>query len=256
MERRGPWIEVPVRRVVGALLTVSGLLVVASFTGRCVEAASGCVPGSLRCLVFRAFDVQLEQNLTTRWSGALLLCAALVSLGAAVEARQGRRTQFLLWAALSVLSVVGSFDEMSSLHDRLNGPVKAVLGASAAGMRDAWIIPAAAVVTTAAVAMLPLLQDVSPRVRRLLFVSFGLFFSGALGVKAVEEILRLSGAHGTVGYAALASLEKLLELVGESLLVGAVLRHLGERGAAFHVAGGAAARELPGSPPLRIVAQR
>ncbi len=258
MERRDPWVEVPVRGIVRALVAVSILLAIASFLARWNGFMHEPAPHTLRALVIEELDVNEEHNLPTWWSGATLLVASLLAGAAAVEARRAGRAQAVRWTVLSGLIAYASLDEIAIIHERLNVPVTAVLGDGVRSIGNPWVIPGAVLVTIAAVSMLPLLQDLSPRVRRFLIGSVIVYFSGSLAMELVDGIFRQQHQAETLADVALNTVEELLEMTGEALLIGTLLVHLRERGVAVRVAGASATRgrDGDGPRPLRIAAGR
>ncbi|PIR15895.1 MAG: hypothetical protein COV48_11825, partial [Elusimicrobia bacterium CG11_big_fil_rev_8_21_14_0_20_64_6] len=93
---------------------------------------------SHRNIIFVLFDLNHEMNLPTLYSGAtLLLCAILLAMSAAGEAR--KRRPFFGWAGLSLAFVFLSADELLVIHEKLNEPLRAALHTSGGVFHYAWV---------------------------------------------------------------------------------------------------------------------
>src|SRR5690606_32202148 len=92
---------------------ISALLIALS-----VAANAELLPAALRSLR-RYFNLAHENNLAAWWSGSLLLVAALHALdGRAKLASLGDRRTAAAWAALALVLIALSLDEVGSLHER------------------------------------------------------------------------------------------------------------------------------------------
>ena len=257
MERLERWVEVPVSGAVRALAAVSVSLAVVSWIGRWIGFRYGCVPGTLRCAVIKGLDVDREHNVPTWWSGAILLVAALLAAAAAAEALRARRAQGLRFGALAALLALASLDEIAALHERINAPLRHALGAFGEVIHNAWAVAGLALAAGAALALLPLARDVSPRVLASAVTAVAVYCSGALGMELVDGVYSHVYGEDNLGYASLTTVEELLEMLGVSLLVGAFLVHLRERGFALRVGRAGDGPQREGEPPrIRLVSGR
>jgi hypothetical protein len=238
MEPRRPWIEIRVSVVVVTLLAISGLLAIVSFTGRALDFPERCVAHTVRCFLVQVFDVDREHNIPTWWSSVLLMMGGLLAGLAAVEARQRRSRAAPRWILLSLLLALASLDEILSLHEQMSPLMRAHFAAISQVVRHAWVVPGILIAGLAAVALLPLLRDVSPRVRAWMIGAAAVYCSGALGMELLDGLSRPGREETSILHLAFPTVEELLELAGASLIIGMLLVHLGERVAGVRVAGG------------------
>ncbi len=260
MESRRPWIEIRVGAVVATLLAISGLLAIVSFTGRALDFPDRCVAATVRCLLVREFDVDREQNVPTWWSSMLLMVGALLAAISAAESRQRRSRAAPRWVLLSLVLALASMDEFLALHEMMSSPMRAHFAAISKVVRHAWVVPGFLIATAAAFGLLPLLRDVSPRVRAWMICAAVVYCSGALGMELVDGVSRPDRAETSLVHLAFPTTEEFLEFAGASLLIGTLLIHLRERVEGVRVAGGTAACDAEGgsiaTPPRAVAAPR
>jgi hypothetical protein len=238
MEPRRPWIEIRVGVVVATLLAIAVLLAIVSFTGRALDFPERCVAHKVRCFLVQVFDVDRENTIPTWWSSVLLMVGGLLAGLAAAESGQRRSRAAPRWLLLSLLLALASLDEIISLHERMSPLMRAHFAAISRVVGHAWVVPGLLIAATAAVALLPLLRDVSPRVRAWMIGAATVYCSGALGMELLDGASRRWREETSLLRLVFPTVEELLELAGASLIIGMLLVHLGERVAGVRVAGG------------------
>lgn len=190
----------PAAKVALGLLAVAGLLLALSLATRYgayrVELAR---PGSAQVdaakAVMRLFDVNIESNVPTWYSSALLLgCAVLAGLLAALARRAGSRDAGA-WTGLAAVLALLSLDEIAVLHERLGGPAGGVLGDAARGpLRFAWVVPGVLLVLVAGIVLLGFVRRLPSPTRRLVVTAAaeGLEMAGSVVLLyALLGLLRL-----------------------------------------------------------------
>lgn len=175
------------------------------------------------------FDVNVEANVPTYFSAAILLFAAgLLALIAIVKAATEdpyRRH----WAVLAAAFVLMSLDEAIRIHERLGNPTRALLGPRAGEVvYFAWIIPGAAIMLAFALSFLRFALHLPARTRWRTFMAATLFTGGALGGEVLGgQYARLYGEEG-FGYLLIVTIEEGLEMAGVVLWIDTLLRYLAE----------------------------
>lgn len=172
--------------------------------------------------VVELVSLSYEGNLPTWLSSSLLLaCAvALVAIARAPAARQAYRRH---WTLLGVVFGYLSIDESVELHERLNlvvdldGP-----------LYFGWIVPAAAVVAALGLAYLRFLLALPAATRRRFVVAGALYVGGALLMEIPLGLWAEAHGDGGLGYALIDFAEELLEMIGASLFLFALLHHHAE----------------------------
>lgn len=176
------------------------------------------------------FDLDAEGNLPTFFSTVLLLaCCGMLAI-IAVHARRHGDADATRWTLLAAGFLFMAVDEFAKLHELMDAPMQALIGDEATGwLLYAWVVPYALVVLALGAWCLPFLRRL-PRDTRLRFCLAGTVYVGAaLGIEFLEGVQ--AGLHGedSLGYAALTTVQEVLELAGLILFLDALLRHVRAR---------------------------
>ncbi|HUS67981.1 MAG TPA: hypothetical protein VMZ28_25785 [Kofleriaceae bacterium] len=172
--------------------------------------------------VVELVSLSYEGNLPTWLSSSLLLaCAvALVAIARAPGAQGAYRRH---WALLGVLFGYLSIDESVELHERLN-----LLVDLDGPLYFGWIVPAAAVVAALGLVYLRFLLALPARLRRRFVVAGAIYVGGALLMEVPLGLWVEAHGDGGLGYALIDFAEELLEMIGASLFLFALLDHHAE----------------------------
>ncbi len=177
-----------------------------------------------------ALSLSDEQNLPTWFSSTLhALSAALLALVACKLHRNKGR--FLIhWAFLSLTFFYISLDEATVLHEGLHG----LVDSDASLLRFNWVIPTTVILFVGWCAYFPFLRHL-PTVTRKDFVTAGsIFVGGALLMELPLGLWTDTYGSDNMGYVLIDAVEGTMEMLGASLFVVALMRHLG--GEQGHVA--------------------
>lgn len=228
------------RRVLAVLVSLSGLLLVASATARYLDyRAEVARPGHVQLAVVQVVDINGEANVASWWGSALLLCASLLALALAVLSRQrGLSVLALLLAAMSM-------DEVAALHERLDAVGKAIAGNA---MNFAWVIPGSVIAVVLLVILARALRSTPASLRRGLAFGGAVYLFGAIVLEAAGGPILSREGDGTE-YLLITSAEEGCEMVGAALLIHVLLVALDVPGIVRAVDRGkaaGAARPLPG----------
>jgi hypothetical protein len=191
----------------------------------------------------RAFlNVNGEANLPTWWNASLLLAVAFCAFAARVEERDTARRR--AWLLVAVAGLLMSMDEITSLHERLNG---LVLSTGITPRTFPWLIPGV-VIAAAGFLLLVRVGRALPRpARGLLLLALTGYAAGAVGMEAINGVLR---GGRWLYYVMGTTVEETLEMAACILAIGAILNHLTTRSEATpptaRPVGGRS--ESPGSP--------
>jgi hypothetical protein len=192
-----------------ALVCVAGLL---------VELASGFGVldpyGSLRS----GLSLSYEGNLPTWYASGLLWTAAL-GLGCCARRQLGRDR--LWWWGLAAIFMLMSLDEAIELHEDLS------VGAERHGvLYFSWVVPAAMLTGAFALTYVRFWLRLPPPTRRGFAWAFAVYVGGALGMELpLGAWCEVHGDENLV-YGILDFVEESLELVGLSVFLLAIARHL------------------------------
>lgn len=205
--------------LVSVLMVAAGIAValIRELTG--YDSLNGLIP---------LFDLDGDGNLPAVLSAVLLLSAAALCLAQALAVRDQPNSRYRHWRFLMFAFLVMTVDELAGLHELLDQPVGALVGASGI-FAFAWVIPAAIVALALLIAYLPFLASL-PRDIALLFVVAGaIYVGGAVGVDAISGMLWEANGRGSAAYMTASIVEEAAEIAGLLLFIYANLRHLAQR---------------------------
>jgi len=222
-------LNVSTRKLAVLLVTVLALLVAAGF---CAEYARYVV-GSKSALV-DYFSLSEEQNVPTWWSSFLLLACSVVLWAIAATKPKTPGAFRRHWAVLAWIFCYMSLDELVEIHEWLNNlpALQNLHGPIYYG----WVIPAGFVVLVFAASYLRFLLHLPWETRVKVALAGVCYVGGALGV---EILLGLwTDRHGELNFswAMIDMGEEMLEMVGSSLFLYALIEYLGRSAPELRIA--------------------
>jgi hypothetical protein len=216
---------VAVAWVLGA---VAGFFVLISTAGQLVKYLTG--HDELMGLLELTY-VDDEVNFPTLFSVLLLAIASLCLAVVTALARAQKSRDAWRWAILGLGFLYLAFDEGISLHERLNAPVRALLGRGEDSPTPIgyWIVRGLVAAIVLIMLFWGFLRRLPPRTMRLFLLAGSSYLFGA----AVLDTLgvRWGRAHGehNAAYVTMATVEESLEMAGVIVFIYAVLDYLGRR---------------------------
>lgn len=217
-------------RVVVALLAIVatlGVVGVVAVAARYTDMLPEEFPGDQ--ILQQQFFLDQENNIPTWFSSALLLLsagfAAVLGRFEPAPDRSHRRR----WFGLAVVFGIMSVDEVASLHETFSSMIRDGLGLSGI-LYFAWVLPAIVLVGFLGLFYLRFLVALPRRVQVPLIAAAVIYLSGALGMEMVGGVLADGGSQDALAYGLVTTAEELLEMVGLSLLVYALLLHVEDCG--------------------------
>ncbi|MGE0802691.1 MAG: hypothetical protein AB7G13_36325 [Lautropia sp.] len=174
------------------------------------------------------FDMGVEANMPTFFSGfQLIVCALLLTAIACVHCRDRNRYK-VHWAVLAGLFYYLAADELSGLHELTIRPIRELFPDLATGLFYwAWVIPGMVFVAAFGVVFARFVLHALPRLVRTRMIVGGLLFvAGAIGVEMPEA--RHAQRHGTenMTYGLYVLVEEFLEMTGVLVFLSGVLEYL------------------------------
>ena len=192
------------------------------------------------------FDLDMEKNIPTLFQTCLILFnAMLLALIGIARRREGRDAG--LWLLLAAIFVLLATDEFVAIHEHLNGPLRAMLGATGP-LFFAWVIPYGVLLILLGGAYLRFVLAMPSRPRRLLVFSFIAYVSGAIGFEMLGGwYFQLHGARKDLLYGLMSTGEETLEMLGMTAFAYTLLVYIEtvQKGIAIRI--GAAPDETPRS---------
>ncbi len=202
------------RAVEAVLVAISLILAVASYAMHLVVRSRG---GETLALL----DVGDEVSLGTWFETLQFAIAAVVLLfGGRLAAPLARR-----WYVLSGVMLALSVDEAASMHERLGSGLREVVDAGG-WLYYIWVIPALVFVAIVALYELPWLRSLPSDIARRVIVAGVVFVGGAAFMELLAGPEAEANGTGTLLSISFSAVEELCEMIGLSLFIGAILRHL------------------------------
>lgn len=175
----------------------------------------------------RRFAFDAEHSLPT-WFEVLVMAAAsaLLAILAALSSGRDPENRFH-WSLLAVVFLLFSIDEAVSFHEMTITPLRQALNLTGF-LYFSWVIIAAPLLLAMGIYFIPfLLRLPRPTAIRFAFAG-GLFVAGAFGLEFVGGYLASKGGFDYPAYEIAVTAEECLEIVGVTLFVSSLLRHLSE----------------------------
>jgi hypothetical protein len=171
------------------------------------------------------FDVELENNIPTWFSSAILLISALL-FGLIAALKWSTKDRFALhWTALAGLFLFMSGDETASVHEMFNMKALPVLNIDP----NLWIVLAAPIILVVGVLLLRFFIHLPARTRHLMLLAMGIYIFGALVMEtiAINDVFIVHYRGYNVAYSLLTLIEETMEMFGVSLLIYTLLAYIG-----------------------------
>jgi hypothetical protein len=170
----------------------------------------------------RAFlNANGEANFPAWWNATLLLLVAFCALTARVQEPDKARRR--AWLLVAVAGLLMSMDEITGLHERLNG----LVGSTGIKTRTfPWLLPGVFIAGTGFLLLVRVGRALPRPARGTLLLALSAYAAGAIGVEALNGLLRETRhLFYCIGTAA----EEGLEMASCVLAVGAIINHITTR---------------------------
>ena len=176
-------------------------------------------------LMMSAFYLDSEGNVPT-YINAILLFIPSVLLAAIGIWKYIEKDKFRFqWNALALVFFLLSVDEISSLHERLIKPMRAIAGADGF-FYFTWIIPGIIMVALFGFAFLTFFLHLETKFKLLFFFSLAVYIGGVIGGEMVSGYYAANLGLKNYTYAVVASLEESVEMFGCSLIIFSLLEYV------------------------------
>ncbi len=221
--RRGDVVAWSVRPepVLRWLLVTIGALTLASLVSFSLSQLLPDVPGLGSTATLLSLND--EANVPTSFAFLQLVVCALAAAAVAALVRRQGRPGAAHWLGVAAALLAVGFDELLTLHERLNDSMTARTGASS--LSQAWVIPALVVVAVLTVVFVPFVRRLPPPVRRRVVVAAALFVGGAALFEMAGALYSDHVSGWWFTWMLFWTAEEVCELVAVALMLSAILRH-------------------------------
>jgi hypothetical protein len=184
--------------------------------------------------IARRFTVDSEGSVPAWYSSILLLTAAALLAIVATVAFNQRDQWWKHWTALASLFCLLSLDEAASFHESLILPLQTHFGANGIFF-FAWMIPGVFFVGAVGLAFFKFVLNLDRLTRNRFIVAGSLFVGGALGMEWVGGAFIDALGEEHILYITAAATKETLEMLGVTLFIVAILKHLETRVGEFRL---------------------
>ena len=203
--------------VLSILVAVSLALVLLDFATYALDSTIGSDQ------IRRLFNVDEERSVPTWFSSMqLLLAHALLLAVTFLKWRDGDRYT-LHWGFLALLFLMGSIDEAAGFHEFISLAFKVDIFGSGGG---SWVFFAAPVIVAIGFVYLRFLNDLPRQTAFLFCLAAAFLITGAMGLEMLDVATEVAGNEGSIGHLLAATTEELLERLGVSIFIYALLIYL------------------------------
>ncbi|MEN8255445.1 MAG: hypothetical protein ABFR33_08245 [Verrucomicrobiota bacterium] len=176
----------------------------------------------MRKFPFGPVNFDVEQNLPSFFSTALLVCSSLLVGCIAKGERDIRKS--LHWAGLMVVFLLLALDENTEIHERLTEPLRCSLNAGGV-FYYAWIIPYILVVAVFVACYFRFFLQLPKDTQKLVVLAAALYVGGAIGMEMINGAWRESFGR-TASFYVLTTIEELMEMSGAIVFIYAFANHI------------------------------
>jgi hypothetical protein len=210
------------RAVLNAQVAIIAVLSIASTVAGTALYFSGWPAESFGYRTVKLFWLDTERNIPTFYQCASMLGASTLFALLGRRCRRAAETSMAVsWFTLAFVFVFLAIDEGVGIHETIG----ALYGTSYGASWSFYYIP---VVLVLGAWLLPFLRRLPRKTRNRLVLSGLLFVGGSVGVEMVGQAYAEAYSKTTPIYAALATKEEVLEMLGVALLIFALLKELAD----------------------------
>lgn len=213
------------RKLLILLLLMIGILLSANIMSIVVFHGFDHTPASMAFVAIFNFDY--EKNVPTLFSSLQLIVVGLILSIIGVKQKSNREI-YVPWLALAVIFLFLAIDETAELHERLTTLTRDAVDPIrlTGSLFFAWVIPYGLGVLVLVIALSNFLLRL-PRKTALLFTASGaIYITGAIGFEMLGAGYFESYSSGRAIYSVFYTCEELLEMLGVSLFIYALLAYI------------------------------
>ncbi len=216
-------LQIPPKKVLKLHLICIGILFV--FNAIAVIAKYGFGDNNLHGFSRLVF-LNAESNLPTAFSAFIILINAFILFVITIHCKNNGRKFLLHWTALSFIFLFLAFDEIATIHETLNSPLRRELHATGP-FYFAWVIPALIALPLLYAFYYKFLKALPQRIGMLCTVAGGVYISGCLGFEMIGAYIRWLYNETTetmsLLYTVMTTIEESLEMLGMAIFLYALL---------------------------------
>jgi hypothetical protein len=210
------------------------LVCIVALVGMHILAVGAAVsfPGPVLQGLRGAFDLNEERNAPSKYSALQLALATALLVVLFRNSRGSSSRDKGYWLVLAAVFAFLTADEYFSIHERLDLPVKNLLGPGGTP-KFAWVIPYAGLLAVFAVGFFRFWWRQSREIRWQLAVAGSIYIGGAMGMELIGSRLSETVGDESAWYLLEVVIEESMELVGIALFIRTLATLIESRVGAF-----------------------
>lgn len=176
----------------------------------------------------RLFDLGSEANIPTWFSSLILfISACLLFLISYYKGKQYKFQKY--WKILGFIFVLLSIDELASIHEDFNNPVRSLFHAGGI-FYWSWIIPAIMILIIMFFVFLKFLLSLPKSTRNLITISGIIYIGGAVGLEMIGGLLYSKHLDGSFMMKIENFFEEMMEMTGILIFIWSLLNYIKNEG--------------------------
>lgn len=165
--------------------------------------------------IVNLFNFDKELSIPTYFSALNLLVSFLLLYMIYRSHKNGKIIDTKYWGFLSIFFLYLSIDEIASIHEKFNRPIRYLISAKTGPLYYVWVLVAIAVCIIIAIYLFRFYLRLPNRYKVLFGISALLFVGGTIGFEMIGGCYAPGGdANPTVIYTIIMTIEESLEMTG------------------------------------------
>ena len=175
----------------------------------------------------RHFSLDSEHSLPAWYESATMLASAgLLTILAALARHDDPRNR-LPWMLLAIIFLLMSIDELVAFHEGSMRPLREAFHLTGI-FYFLWVIIAAPLLVALAIYFVPFMLRLPRPTAVRFFIAGAIFVSGAFGMEFIGGYYVSFAGYDYLPYRIASTCEESLEIIGMTLFLSSLLRHLAE----------------------------
>ena len=170
------------------------------------------------------FDVGLEGNIPTFYSGVALLISGALAWLHGLQARTAGDSWYRYWFGLAVVMAFLGVDDAVVIHEHFSDLFERFMTPEGV-LYYLWVVPYSLLTLVFVAIYAQFLMSLPMATARRIVVAGAVFVAGALGVEMIGAGVADALSSSSLQFSVLYSIEELLEMTGVVLFIRALLLH-------------------------------
>lgn len=176
----------------------------------------------------RLFDLNREANIPTWYSSLILfISACLLFFISYYKGAKDSNQKF--WKTLAFIFLYLSIDELSSIHEDFNNPVRSLLHLGGV-FYWSWIVPAILILIILFFYFFRFIISLPKETRNLFILSAIIFVGGAVGLEMIGGLLSSEGMRNSIPHRIETFFEEVMEMTGVLIFIYSLIKYIKSEG--------------------------